>query len=446
MPTKLNTEQFVEKATLIHGDTYSYELVDYIKTNTKVQITCKAHGVFYQRPNDHLSGYGCSLCAIHNRSKAHTSNTTHFISKAISIHGLTYDYSNVEYVNTRTDVEIVCPVHGSFNQIPMIHLAGSGCTQCATTRVASNRTKSQSTYINEASIKHGNKYNYSLLNYVSAVTKIKIICPIHGVFEQKASEHLYYGCRHCADNANGISRTKSLESFVHEAREVHNNKYDYSQVVYLKSNVLVTILCAEHGAFTQTPNSHLGGSGCLTCANENSAQLKLKPLSQFIVESNNVHQHKYDYSRVQYDGTYSKVLIICPSHGTFNQLPKHHLRGAGCPTCANSMFSHKSISWIKYVSSDNNDVILHALNGGEFRIPGTRMKVDGYCKETNTVYEFHGDYWHGNPDVYDPTTPNDVIGKTMGELYNNTIIRESKIRDMGYNLVVMWERQWDNIQ
>jgi hypothetical protein len=88
-------------------------------------------------------------------------------------------------------------------------------------------------------------------------------------------------------------------------------------------------------------------------------------------------------------------------------------------------------------------LIQHALNGGEYQIPGTRYKADGYCQETNTIYEFHGDYWHGNPEIYPPTVSNVIVGKTMGELYEYTIKREEEIKSLCYNLVVMWENKWN---
>ncbi len=107
-------------------------------------------------------------------------------------------------------------------------------------------------------------------------------------------------------------------------------------------------------------------------------------------------------------------------------------------------YSYKSIIWLESIMLESKTFIQHALNGGEYRIPGTRWKVDGYCTETNTIYEFYGDYWHGNPNVY----PTEVCGshslKTMGELHQKTIERENKIKSLGYNLVVIWEDDWNN--
>jgi G:T-mismatch repair DNA endonuclease (very short patch repair protein) len=92
-----------------------------------------------------------------------------------------------------------------------------------------------------------------------------------------------------------------------------------------------------------------------------------------------------------------------------------------------------------------NIQIQHAENVGEYIIKNTKFSADGYCKETNTIYEFHGDFWHGNPNLYDTNDINKRNDKTFGELYQKTLEREQQIIDYGYNLVVMWEHDWKKI-
>ncbi len=104
--------------------------------------------------------------------------------------------------------------------------------------------------------------------------------------------------------------------------------------------------------------------------------------------------------------------------------------------------SYKSIQWLESIMESEDIFIQHAGNIGEYQIPDTRYRADGYCKETNTVYEFHGDYWHGNPDVYDFDVINETTNCTMGELYQKTIERERILREMGYVLVIIWEKDY----
>ena len=185
---KLTTQEFIQKAKQVHGDKYDYSLVEYINGKTKVKIICKEHGVFEQRPNDHLHNIGCSSCG--GVAKL---TTEEFIEKARKVHGDKYDYSLVEYIKGKTKVKIICPIHGLFEQIPNAHLRGQNCGLCCGKY---KLTKEQ--FIEKAKLVHGNKYDYSLVVYKRNDIKVKIICSKHGVFEQVPSGHLRgRGCPIC---------------------------------------------------------------------------------------------------------------------------------------------------------------------------------------------------------------------------------------------------------
>lgn len=102
------------------------------------------------------------------------------------------------------------------------------------------------------------------------------------------------------------------------------------------------------------------------------------------------------------------------------------------------------IRWLNFLQKYDGVYIEHAENDGEFPIPGTRFKADGYCRETNTIYEFHGDLWHGNPVIYSAEEVS-YFGKTYGELYQKTVDKETKIKELGFKLVVIWENEWNRI-
>lgn len=121
---KLTTEQFIEKARKVHGDTYDYSLVEYINRRTKVNIVCKIHDVFEQIAGGHLGGNGCPKCAGKNKT------TKSVIKEFKELHGDKYDYSETIYINDSTKVKIKCRIHGNFNQTPNSHLQGSGCIKC----------------------------------------------------------------------------------------------------------------------------------------------------------------------------------------------------------------------------------------------------------------------------------------------------------------------------
>lgn len=193
MSKKLTTEEFVKRAREVHGDKYDYSKVKYVDIHTEVCIICPKHGEFLQKPSYHLRGNGCSKCGVVSKQKKLSSTTKEFIKKAREVHGNKYNYSKVKYVNSHTNICIICPEHGEFKQTPSMHLEGHGCPKCA--GVGKLNTIE---FINRARDVHGDKYDYSKIEYVDANTKVRIICPKHGEFKQTPAAHLKgQGCPNC---------------------------------------------------------------------------------------------------------------------------------------------------------------------------------------------------------------------------------------------------------
>lgn len=191
-------DTFVDRANKIHDFKYSYENINYKDSITKVAIICPVHGVFEQTPAIHLQGSGCPKCAMDLTKSKISFDTDIFIEKAKKVHGDKYDYSNVVYTNQTTKVEIVCPIHGSFWQTPKKHLTGSGCRKCGYEKIGEVCRKTTEQFIEEAKAVHGNRYDYSEVNYVNSHSDVKIKCAIHGEFYQNAYGHLSgYGCPKC---------------------------------------------------------------------------------------------------------------------------------------------------------------------------------------------------------------------------------------------------------
>jgi len=177
-----------------------------------------------------------------------------------------YDYSEVDYINNKTKVEIVCKKHGSFWKTPNHHLKGQGCPECSSTKKTLGR------FISESNKVHNYKYIYSKSIYKNALSKIEIICPKHGSFFQRTEAHLRgQGCSKC----NFESQNKTTKEFIVDAIKVHGNKYDYSKVNYKNNYTKVKIVCKKHGCFLQISNSHLNGRGCPNC-NTSKGELKIK--------------------------------------------------------------------------------------------------------------------------------------------------------------------------
>lgn len=185
MARRLTTEEFIDKAKSVHGDKYGYSDVVYVNAHSKVTILCKEHGDFEQTPNSHLSGKGCPKC-----SPTYIKTTEKFINDSILIHGQSYNYSLVDYKGSNIKVDILCEYHGLFRQEPSVHIKGHGCPECRNVKLRNKYKKTTEQFVKEAKRIHGNKYEYSSCCYINNYTDVKIICKIHGEFNQTPYNHL----------------------------------------------------------------------------------------------------------------------------------------------------------------------------------------------------------------------------------------------------------------
>jgi hypothetical protein len=214
------------------------------------------------------------------------------------------------------------------------------------------------------------------------------------------------------------------------AKKVHGDKYDYINVKYVSSSKKVKITCKIHGEFSQSPTNHLRGYGCSKCGGSNTCTTL-----EFITNSKKLHGDIYDYSKVKYTRNRTKVCIGCKTHGSFLVSPNDHLnKKSGCPKCANGI-SKKEILFLNELKISES-FRQHPISG--------IGRVDGYSPTNNTVYEFLGDYWHGNLNIFDRNKLNLRVGKTFGHLNSYTFIRFDKLVSRGYTVKYVWENEWDD--
>jgi len=358
-----------------------------------------------------------------------------WVNKSNIIHNNLYEYINLfkkddgyYYFN------INCNLHGAFEKRIANHInKKQGCPKCTFDKRGCATKITLAEFIKKANKFHNNKYNYSLVEYKSNNDKVKIICNLHGVFEQLPSNHYKQGCRKCCKNVK-ITNDK----FIERSKKIHGDKYDYSNLEYIHITKPVKIICKVHGEFVQKPREHFSGCGCYKCAN------RIVNTEDFIEKANVRHTNLYDYSKVEYKSAREKIIISCKTHGEFLQSPNDHLNGCGCQKCGLGNYSKICIEWLESIMKNENIFIQHANNGGEITININKklLKFDGFCKETNTVYEFFGDFWHGNPNKYNKDEINLVNKKTFGELYKETIQRLEIIKKEGYNTITIWESDY----
>lgn len=307
--------------------------------------------------------------------------------KLKEVHNNKYDYSKVEYKGWNKKVCIICPIHGEFWQTLYNHKTGQGCPKCGKQNSAKKLSLTLEEFIKKATQVHGDKYDYSKVIYVNNSTKICIICPEHGEFWQTPGNHLSGSkcpkCSQCFKNTN--------IDFIEKAKNVHGNKYDYSKVNYINNYTKVCIICPEHGEFWQSPNHHLKGENCPYCA----LNKKLEK-SDFIRKSKEKHNNKYNYSKINFINTRTKVCIICPEHGEFWQIPKNHMDGHGCPKCASkeSILEKEVINLL----NDNNIefIFQYKIEWLKYKYP---MSLDFYIPKYNIAIECQGEQ-HFKPIKY----------------------------------------------
>lgn len=358
-----------------------------------------------------------------------------FIERATAIHGDKYDYSLTEYFGRKTKLLVICRVHGAFYIRPDRHLYGGGCVKCIIVR----RTKPFDIFLGQCYEVHGDRYDYSMSEYIGTNDKITIICRLHGKFFQTPYEHLRgRGCRKCGTAISSASIRKDTAYFIDTCSKVHNNKYDYSKSIYTGMNEKISIICPIHGIFNQLAHAHCLGRGCAKCGIMNSRPNRMT-IDGFLEKAQNVHGNKYDYSLVSYQSYNDKVVIICRKHGEFNQRPSIHLTGAGCPKCS-KIISKLEIEWLDYIG------VPEEYRQQKRKINGKLYKMYACIDDTKTVYEFYGDFWHGNPGIFDPNDENGANHKLFRDLYEKTISKEEELKSHGYNIVSIWENDWKQIK
>ena len=273
-----------------------------------------------------------------------------------------------------------------------------------------SRRKTTDEFIRESNILHNYKYDYSKVNYIDSHSKVTIICPVHGEFLQTPDKHVNgQGCPECAKITRAKSISSNTDEFIKKSNKVHNNKFDYSKVSYINNSTKVCIICPTHGEFWQTPFKHLIGQGCPKCAGN-----KAITTEQFIERAKGVHGDKYDYSKSICNGTHNKTIIICPTHGEFEQMPKEHLKGKGCPLCANES-KHKKLKLENEIALERTK---HACQGkyiipDDFKYVNLKTKVKVICPIHGEWETLPRNLWggHGCPKC------SNTVSKNENELY-----------------------------
>lgn len=377
-----------------------------------------------------------------------------FVKAGRNIFGDDYDYEESFFVNVSTPTNIFCIYHGkTFWKRPTDHIRQKqGCPMCAKEYIASGGRASRARllkveFVKRSRVKHGYKYGYATSVYITSTEPLEIYCIGGGhYFWQTPHKHMNagHGCPTCG------ARIMSKPEFVRRSKLEHGDSCFYDDSLFVNLSVPIALLCLndmDHGWFNQLPKDHLLGHGCPKCGRARNGLSRMLSKEEIVKRFRKVHGDSCCYKDSKYTGYWKKMGIRCnrdKTHGTFESTPANHIQGASCPRCVQRGWSKISMTWLKFMEIRLGTHIKHALNGGELRIKHgkTCYSVDGYEPKSKTVLEFHGDYWHGNPNIYDPDVIQPTTKMTYGQLYERTLVKESKLKSMGYGYVCIWESEW----
>ena len=331
---------------------------------------------------------------LYNKIMKQSKSFETFLLKAKNKYEDKYDYSKVEYVNSKTKVCIICPKHGEFYITPKQHLQGHGCTKCA-----KNGKWTTNKFITKAKEVHGDKYDYSKVEYINAHTKVCIICPKHGEFWQSATAHIRgQGCPHCFNqkeiNKHLILNEWDIEKtskFIKDFKIKHGDKYDYSKVRLNKWNDEICIICPIHGEFWQSATIHKK-CGCPKCGIKMLGKSNKITFEDFINRAKSVHGEKYQYKKETYKGYKKKMCIVCPKHGEFWQTPISHFYGSNCPKCGIETKSLKnSLSTDIFISRAKQ------IHGNKYDY--SKVKYINLTEKVCIICPKHGEFWQ-QPQIH----------------------------------------------
>lgn len=271
--------------------------------------------------------------------------------------------------------------------------------------MSNTKKKTTEEFILDAKLIHGNKYDYSKVEYVRAADNVCIICPEHGNFWQTPKVHLRgKGCKECGKHKSkqkGVPRKRKLlwdknnksgkyvfEDFLSIAKSIYGTKYDYSKVDYKSFRMdKVCIICPIHGEFWQFPYKHIQGCGCVGCVTDKKKKLFSSNTEDFIRKSNDIFHNHYTYENVSYVNNASKVSITCDKHGEFLCTPANHLKGRGCPICKSEKYVYEGRLYNLLLSMFNENEIYRQYTVEWLT---NRKSIDFYIQKYDIAIEHQG--------------------------------------------------------
>jgi hypothetical protein len=435
------------KAIARHGERYSFEKTNFSLSNFRENLfTCQSHGVFSKSLRDFFRiEHPCPRCL-----EAHLREKKKLKTKA-----------GFDYLNTNFDLpdenlnEVLCRKHGKLIISLKDHFRykNGGCRKCDSEWSSSSQRMPLEKFISLAQAKYSSeKYDYSRVHqFKNQHEPVAILCPLegHGLFFKTPANHLHIkysqGCPRCANERSAARLSLTIDDFLIKAGKIHGSKYQYKNVSFKNGRDKIDVECKACGSiFKQRIFDHLSGNGCRECGRKKTLGANLYLTTDFVIEKcKSIWGDTYDYSNVRWVNDETPIEVICKKHGSvFIDYQNHVGLKRGCKFCGSTR-RIKQNEWLDYCevpeSSRHREVTIRFPDKSYFF-------VDGFVPETNTAYEFNGDYFHGNPEKYLPEVVNQFTGRTMAEEFNRTQKKREKLERAGYRVIEIWESDWDKLR
>ena len=343
MPQSQKTLEFLQKLkdSGHWNDEYDYSEVDFIKNSERVLvIDTKIETKHLIIPKLLLTGTKCIISNAIDKTK-------YAVKQFKNKHGHDYDYSEYRYVSSRDKGIIICKKHGVFNLSHSSHKQGVGCSKCSRLKTIKASKLTQKEVVRKIMNIHGDKYDYSLIEYIKSTEKVIIIDKEFNTKHLIAPNKIFSKKTKCTIQ-NAINPT---DYFIKKAKSIHGEeRFDYANTKYTTGFNELEIICKLHGVFKTPPNWHLKkNGGCSKCSNN-----QIKSKNEIIIDFNLIHENKYDYSLIKDNpASHDFIKIICPEHGVFSQRVTNHKNGRGCRTCNSGWNSERVINFINDIRNED---------------------------------------------------------------------------------------------
>lgn len=409
-----HTERFMEKLQEVFKDKdYDFSRAVYVNSETKVDIICRLHGLFSAVPYSLLSGHGCPVCG--NRGFYYKTSAD-WISRAKEKHP-EFDYSKTEYINNKTKVTVICPIHGEISVWPKLFMSQDNpCSQCRIEKSTQKRSKDLWGRIEEIYRDKDYTIITSKDTTITSNNHIDVLCNKHNcVFKPSVSNILKAkcGCPQCGIERNADRQRLTLNEVIDRIQQVHGARYDFSLIREAPKNTdtKIPLICKKHGKFYTTIHSVSMGRGCPECGRLKVGQSLRLTQEEFLERVERIHLGKdYDWSKAVYVTNTTPVTVICNKidahghiHGSFRSTPVRLMIGQECPKCNASLLEQKVrsaliVAGLEFEEQKRTKWL--SRQSFDFYIPNKQIAIECQGAQHFDITKYHGRFQSDYEDVH----------------------------------------------